>query len=52
MPKLASEKTVCSMHKIFSLLFIPEYGPIYRQKGVVKLELSLLLPLKLRVLRV
>jgi hypothetical protein len=52
MPKLVSERKVCSMHKIFSLLFISEYGPIYGQRGGVKPELGLLLPLKLEVLRV
>jgi hypothetical protein len=47
MPKLVFERKVCSMHKMSSLLFIPWYEPIYRQRGGVKPELGLLLPLEL-----
>jgi hypothetical protein len=45
MPKLAFEKTICSMHKIISLSFIPGYGPIYRQKCGIKPQLGFLLHL-------
>jgi len=37
------------MYKIISLLFILEYELIYRQRCEVKLDLSLLLSLKLGV---
>jgi hypothetical protein len=50
MPKLAfKKKKTCSMYKIISLLFILEYELIYRQRCEVKLDLSLLLSLKLGV---
>jgi hypothetical protein len=49
MHKLASKRKVCLMHKIINLSFIPGYVPIYKQRCRVKLELGLLLPLKLGV---
>jgi hypothetical protein len=46
--KSVSKRKVCSMHKVFSRLYM-WYEPIYRQRGGVKLKLDFLLPLKLWV---
>jgi hypothetical protein len=50
MPKLAHERKICSMHKIFIISFIPGYELIYRQKCGP--DLGLLLLLKFGVPRV